>query len=187
MKMKRFIPNLDDSVLTGFEQFPHNLLVKEIDGLFHYTKKFLKSKRQLENPENKFDKTLYIDTYLLADRFVEFYEKNKWKFSKEKIDEYTLHHLKEISKIADEYQRMLGIEKNSYIDYEYFRPQESLYNICRQYCIDLSVLCMICIEIEKRYFSNGNLLQSVKKEPSFFIKVLSLLPGFIKWLGTVLK
>jgi hypothetical protein len=171
---------------TGFENYSLKQIIHEVNWLSDHSKSFLKSKKLLEAAPNEFDKSLYYDVYLLAERFIELYKNHDWKIRKEKVDEYLLENLKQLSQQASEYSSLLGKEKNSYRDYELFMKQEQFYNTCRQYCIDIHVVWQISDELEQRYFSDGKLLQISKKEPNIIFKgiqwivktIISKLPSF---------
>lgn len=156
---------------TGYEKHTLKNLAQELDEIEDYSREFIKSKNKL-GQSKEFDKSLYYDVYALAERFIEFHKENKWKILKGKIDEYTISNIYWISSEANKQSSILGKEKNSYSNYEVFRPQEGFYTICRDYCISLAEIGLIGSELEKRFLINSKKMDISEKDPNLIIMIL---------------
>lgn len=157
--------------LTVYSNLSLKQIAENLKTLRGYSVKVEKISNNLNKMPSVWPKPLYLEVTTLASRYKELYDKNKWKIEKEMVDEYLVDNFKDIGHLASDKDRELGKDKHSYIDYDQFAPWEGYYKELRDYCINLSLLSQMSIELQKRYFLNGKKLSTSKKPDNIMVSI----------------
>jgi hypothetical protein len=141
--------------MNRFDKSSLEDIIHQLNELDLITREFMNLKPTLMLKEDHYLRELFLEVFSLANRFSEFYKKNKSRISQERIDMFIINNLNQISSSGWAYSKLLGEEKHSTIDYSLFEPWENFYAQCRDYCNTLSLLGEIAEQLEKRYIYNG--------------------------------
>ena len=140
-------------------------------------------KTMLNIKSDPYIKNTFRESFLLAERFIDFYKENEWKLKSKQLDEYFFSNLKQISNIAMDLNNQYGKEKNDYF-FTTFPNWEKTYNFCRQYCINLTFLDNIVVELKSRFSlkkinkPDSNLKKTVKYIINKLVAILSISKNF---------
>lgn len=159
-------------VNTGFSHISNKKIYDCIYDLFLKSENFLKKKDDLLNIESDtYVKNVFGYSFLLAERFIEFFKDNEWKLKTKRIDMYVIAELQNIASEANSLQRQYGKEKTAYY-LSTFPKWENTYNISRDFCIDLTTLFPLSLELEHRYFINGEIISKFDKPKNPIVRAL---------------
>ncbi len=172
--------------MTGYEHISDKKLFNEINQLYEESKGYMKDRKIALNIQSDiYIKSIFNDSFLLAERFIEFFDKNKWKFKSNEVDQYSISTLKQLADEAGELEVLYGKEKVGY--FSTFENWQNTYALCRQYCINLTYLHNISKEYHTRHFIENKPMSKLKKPPNFIIKYLGILFNKLIAVLSILK
>lgn len=153
-------------VKTGYENLSDKKLFEMFELFYKQSTDYIKKEKVILNiKSDDYIKGIFKESFLLSERFIELYKDNKWRYKDKNIDEYFLQNLQQIASKAGDLEKVYGKEKYEY--FETFSNWEDTYAVCRQYCIDLTELFPLVIELKQRFT-----IEKVNKPDNLFLKFI---------------